>query len=170
MAMSVAYERAGRLSVEPQPRARRVARAAQAAFDAGKPDRAARLAAEALSLTADAGIRAEAIYAQGAVAYERTSPRIDAELTIEAGALVRDTDPEQATLNLYEAVHAARHGAAHDLLERAVALLREFKPPQDWEMVVATFSGGRSCSPAVLSRPWARRANSWPPYEVMTSS
>ncbi|GAB3954173.1 LuxR family transcriptional regulator [Kribbella albertanoniae] len=141
MAMSVAYERAGRLSVDPQPRARRIARAAQAAFDAGKPDRAARLAAEALSLTTDPGIRAEAIYAQGAVAYERTSPRIDAELTIEAGALVRDTDPEQAALNLYEAVHAARHGAAHDLLQRATDLLREFTPPRHWEIVVATFLG-----------------------------
>lgn len=141
MAVSVAYERAGRLSVDPQPRARRIARAAQAAFDAGKPDRAARLAAEALSLTDDPGIRAEAIYAQGAVAYERTSPRTDAELTIEAGALVRDTDPELAALNLYEAVHAARHGAAHDLLRRAVDLLREFTPPRQWATVVAAFLG-----------------------------
>lgn len=137
MAVSVAYERAGRLSTDPQPKARRIARAAQAAFDAGKPDRAARLAAEALSLTDDPGVRAEAIYAQGAVAYERTSPRLDAELTIEAGALVRDSDPEHAALALYEAVHAARHGAAHDLLQRAAGLLREFTPPQHWSAVVA---------------------------------
>ena len=141
MAVSVAYERAGRLSVDPQLKARRIARAAQAAFDAGKPDRAARLAAEALSLTADPGIRAEAIYAQGAVAYERTSPRIDAELTIEAGALVRDTDPERAALTLYEAVHAARHGAAHDLLRRSTDLLRELTPPQHWVIVVDAFLG-----------------------------
>lgn len=141
MAVSVGYERAGRLSVDQQRKARRIARSAQAAFDAGKPDRAARLAAEALSLAVDPGIRAEAIYAQGAVAYERTSPRIDAELTIEAGALVRDTDPEHAALALYEAVHAARHGAAHDLLHRAVALLREFTPPQHWASVVAALLG-----------------------------
>jgi DNA-binding CsgD family transcriptional regulator len=141
MAVSVAYERAGRLSVDPQLRARRIAQAAQAAFDAGKPDRAARLATEALSLTADPGIRAEAIYAQGAVAYERTSPRTDAELTIEAGALVRDTDPERAALTLYEAAHAARHGAAHDLVQRAAGVLREFTPPQHWAIVVAAFLG-----------------------------
>jgi DNA-binding CsgD family transcriptional regulator len=137
MAVSLAYERAGRLSVDAKLKARRIARAAQAAFDAGKPDRAARLAAEALSLTADPDIRAEAIYAQGAVAYERTSPRTDAELTIEAGALVRDTNPEHAALTLYEAVHAARHGAAHDLLQRAADLLREFTPPPHWAAVVA---------------------------------
>ncbi|SDD16101.1 helix-turn-helix transcriptional regulator [Glycomyces harbinensis] len=141
MAVSVAYERAGRLSVDPRLKARRIARAAQAAFDAGKPDRAARLAAEALSLTADPGIRAEAIYAQGAVAYERASPRTDAELTIEAAALVRDTDPEHAALTLYEAVHAARHGAAHDLLSRAADLLRECTPPRRWAIAVAALLG-----------------------------
>lgn len=141
MAVSVAYERAGRLSTDPELKAGRIARAAQAAFDAGKPDRAARLAAEVLSLTTDPGIRAEAIYVQGAVAYERISPRTDAELTIEAGTLVLDSDPERAALTLYEAMHAARHGAAHDLLQRAADLLREFTPSQNWAKVVAAFLG-----------------------------
>lgn len=141
MAVSVAYERAGRLSEHPEPKALRIARAAQAAFDGGKPDRAARLAAEALSITADPGIRAEAIYAQGAVAYERTSPRTDAELTIEAGALVLDSDPERAALTLYEAVHAARHGAAHDLLRRAADLMHGFTPPDGRATLVSAFLG-----------------------------
>ncbi len=141
MAVSVAYERAGRFSTDPELKARRIARAAQAAFDAGKPDRAARLAAEALSLTADPGIRAEAIYVQGAVAYERTSPRTDAELTIEAGALVIDTDPERATLTLYEAMHAARHGAAHDLLQRAAELMRGLAQPEGRATMVSALLG-----------------------------
>ncbi|MFI6539354.1 AAA family ATPase [Nonomuraea sp. NPDC050547] len=141
MAVCAAYDRAGRLSADRELKARRIARASQAAFDAGKADRAARLAAEALSLTTDPGIRAAAIYTRGAVEYERTSPRADAELTLEAAALVRDSDPERAVLTLYEAVHAARHGAAHDLLERAADLMRGFTPPEHWAPVVAALLG-----------------------------
>ncbi|WP_157254541.1 helix-turn-helix transcriptional regulator [Nonomuraea typhae] len=141
MAVSAAYDRAGRLSADRELKARRIARASQAAFDAGKADRAARLAAEALSLTTDPGVRAAAIYTRGAVEYERTSPRADAELTLEAAALVRDTDPEHAALTLYEAAHAARHGAAHDLLQRTAELMRGFTPPEHWALVVAALLG-----------------------------
>jgi hypothetical protein len=141
MAVSAAYERAGRLSADRELKARRIAMASQAAFDAGKADRAARLAAEALALTTDPGIRADAIYTRGAVEYERTSPRADAELTIEAAAFMRDTDPERAALMLFEAAHAARHGAAHDLLQRAVDLMRGFTPPEQWAPVVAALLG-----------------------------
>lgn len=141
IAVSAAYDRAGRLSADREQKARRLARASQAAFDAGRADRAARLAAEALSLTADPGVRAAAIYTRGAVEYERTSPRADAELTLEAAALVRDTDPEQAAVNLYEAAHAARHGAAHDLTERTAKLMREFTAPAPWAPVVAALLG-----------------------------
>lgn len=141
MAVCAAYERAGRLSAGRELKARRIARASQAAYDAGKADRAARLAAEALALTADSGVRADAIYTRGAVEYERTSPRADAELTLDAAALVRGTDPERAALTLYEAAHAARHGAAHDLLERAADLMRGFTPPEHWAPVVAALLG-----------------------------
>lgn len=141
MAVSAAYDRAGRLSADRELKARRIALASQAAFDAGKADRAARLAAEALSLTTDTGVRADAIYTRGAVEYERTSPRADAELAIGAAELVRDTDPERAALNFFEAVHAARHGAAHDLLRRVVDLMRGFTPPEHWAPVVAALFG-----------------------------
>lgn len=141
MAVSAAFERAGRLSVGEQSMGRRIAGAAQAAFDAGKPDRASRLAAEALALATDPDVRAEAIYVRGAVAYERASPRTDAELTIEAATLVRETDPELAALNLYEAVHAARHGAAHDLLDQAADLMRDLTPPPHWAPVVGALVG-----------------------------
>lgn len=140
-AVSAAYERAGRLSADRELKARRIAQASQAAFDAGKADRAARLAAEALALTTDAGIRADATYTRAAVEYERTSPRADAELTAEAAALMRDTDPERAALLLFETVHAARHGAAHDLLQRAADLMRGFTAPQHWAPVVAALVG-----------------------------
>lgn len=141
MAVCAAYDRAGRLSADRELKARRIVLASQAAFDAGKADRAARLAAEALALTTDIGVRADAIYTRGAVEYERTSPRADAELTLDAAALVRDTDPERAALTLYEAAHAARHGAAHDLLRRAAELMRGFTPPGHWAPVIAALLG-----------------------------
>ncbi|GAA2101588.1 LuxR family transcriptional regulator [Streptomyces albiaxialis] len=141
MAVSAAYDRAGRLSTDRERKARRIARASQAAFDAGKADRAARLAAEALSLTTDPGVRTDAIYTRSAVEYERTSPRADAELAVEAAALVRDSDPERTALTLFEAAHAARHGAAHDLFQRAAELMRGFTPPEDWAPVVAALLG-----------------------------
>ncbi|MFC7625529.1 AAA family ATPase [Microlunatus sp. GCM10028923] len=141
IAVAAAYDRAGRLSADRELKARRLAQASQAAFDAGQADRAARLAAEAMSLTTDPGVRAAASYTRGAVEYERTDPRVDAELTLEAAALVRDADPERAALNLYEAVHAARHAAAHDLLQRAAELMQEFAAPPGWAPVVAALLG-----------------------------
>ena len=163
MAVSVAYERAGRLSVDPELKARRIARAAQAAFDAGKPDRAARLAAEALSLTADPGIRAEAIYAQGAVAYERTSPRIDAELTIEAGALVRDTDPSAPRSRSTKPCTlpgTVRPTTSCNAPRSCCASSCRRSTGRSWS---TRSSAGTSCSRDAPSPLSARCASSWPP-------
>lgn len=141
MAVSAAYERAGRLSPDRAAMSGRLVGAAEAAFDAGRADRASRLAAEALAMATDPGVRAGATYVLGAVAYERTSPRADAELTIEAATLVRESDPDRASLALYEAVHAARHGAAHDLVEQAADLMRGLTPPPSWTPVVDALVG-----------------------------
>jgi DNA-binding CsgD family transcriptional regulator len=141
MAVSVAYDRAARLSTDGETKARRLARAARAAYDAGKPDRASRLADETLQLATDLGNRVEAIFVQGAVAYERTAPQLDARLMIDAGALVLETDPERASVSLYEAMHAARHAAAHDLVERAAELMRELTPSAHWGPAVSALLG-----------------------------
>ncbi|HEY8544364.1 MAG TPA: AAA family ATPase [Acidimicrobiales bacterium] len=55
MAVSAAYDRSARLSTDPDLKAVRLVRAAHAAYAAGHPDRAERLATEAQSLTATAG-------------------------------------------------------------------------------------------------------------------
>ncbi|MCQ0005729.1 ATP-binding protein [Actinomadura madurae] len=73
-AVAAAYERAARLSTAAESKARRLVQAARAAYDAGRPDQATRLAAEAEHHTADAGIVAEATFVRAQVAYERTSP------------------------------------------------------------------------------------------------
>ncbi|MFD4638130.1 ATP-binding protein [Lentzea sp. NPDC058436] len=127
MAVSAAYDRAGRLSVDPELKARRIAKAALAAYDAGKPDRAARLAVEVTSLTADPAVVADVTLLRGQIEYERKSPEADAALACEAALLVMDSDPERALVMLTEMACAGRDAGALSLVAeggRLMALLR----------------------------------------------
>lgn len=123
MAVSAAYDRAGRLSVDPASKARRIAKAALAAYDAGKPDRAARLAVEVGSLTADPGIVADMTLLRGQIKYERTSPEADALLAREAAKLVLDSDPERAVDMLVEMICTGRDAGAAPLVAEGGQLL-----------------------------------------------
>ncbi|PXX61043.1 AAA ATPase-like protein [Nocardia tenerifensis] len=156
MAVSAAYDRAGRLSVDPAQRARRLLLAARAAYDAGRPDRATRLAAEAAALTDDNGIAADATHIRAQVEYERTSPAADAALALTAAELVVDDDPVRAVFILTEAVCCARDAGRRDLLERAVGQLKSLDLPDDSPLLPhvaaqiawADLLAGR-CDPAV---------------------
>ncbi|GGK98968.1 ATP-binding protein [Nocardia jinanensis] len=151
MAVAAAYDRAGRLSTNPEHKARRFLAAARAAYDAGKPDRATRLAAEAAALTGDRGIAADAIHIRAQVEYERTSPATDCELALEAAALVAEEDPGRAVSILAEAVCAGRDAADAGLLARSAELSRALCPPADSGLIPqidaqaawADFLGGR---------------------------
>lgn len=123
MAVSAAYDRAGRLSVDPELKARRIAKAAAAAYDAGKPDRAARLAVEVTSLTTDPSIIAEATLLRGQIEYERTSPEADAALASEAARLVMDSDPERAVVMVTEMICAGRDAGALPLIAEGGRLM-----------------------------------------------
>ncbi len=129
MAVSAAYDRAARLSADPEHRARRVLLAARAAYDAGRPDRADRLATEATALTTDNGIRAAATHIKAQIEYERTSPARDAELALQAADLVVGHDPERAVYILSEAACCARDAGRRDLLERAVGYFETLRAP-----------------------------------------
>ncbi len=131
MAVSAAYDRAGRLSVDPERKANRILLAARAAYDAGKPDRATRLAAEAAALTDDLGIVADATHIRAQVEYERTSPAADAELSLRAAELIVDVDPERAAFFLAEALCCARDAADRALLLRGTELLNSLRLPDD---------------------------------------
>ncbi|XRQ16741.1 ATP-binding protein, partial [Actinomadura welshii] len=128
-AVAAAYERAARLGTDPEARARRLVHAARAAYDAGRPDQATRLAAEAARLTRRDAVIAEATFVRAQVAYERTSPAADAALALEGAALIAGSDPEQAVSMLTEAVWSARDAGAHELVKRSAALLREVRLP-----------------------------------------
>ncbi|WP_167979045.1 hypothetical protein [Lentzea indica] len=127
MAVSAAYDRAGRLSVDPELKARRIAKAALAAYDAGKPDRAARLAVEVTSLTTDPGIIADATLLRGQIEYERTSPEADAALASEAARLIMDRDPERAVVMLTEMMCAGRDAGALPLVTEGGRLMAELR-------------------------------------------
>ncbi|MBF6513600.1 AAA family ATPase [Nocardia cyriacigeorgica] len=131
MAVSAAYDRAGRLSVDPERKANRILLAARAAYDAGKPDRATRLAAEAAALTDDLAIIADATHIRAQVEYERTSPAADAELSLRAAELIADLDPERAAFFLAEALCCARDAADRALLLRGTELLNSIRLPDD---------------------------------------
>lgn len=130
MAVSAAYDRAGRLSVDPELKARRIAKAALAAYDAGKPDRAARLAVEVTSLTSDPRTIADATLLRGQIEYERTSPEADATLACEAARLIMDSDPERAVVMLTEMMCAGRDAGALPLIAEGARLLAELRLPR----------------------------------------
>ncbi|SFO94574.1 regulatory protein, luxR family [Amycolatopsis arida] len=145
MAVSAAYDRAGRLSTDNERKARRLGKAAQAAYDAGKPDRAVRLAAEVASLTEDPSILADALSLRAQVEYERTSPAVDATLALDAAELVPRGDPERAVLILTEAVCAGRNSCRLDVVAHGVRRLRALRLPPDsglWSVVEAQIGWG----------------------------
>lgn len=127
MAVSAAYDRAGRLSVDPELKARRIAKAALAAYDAGKPDRAARLAVEVTSLTGDPAVVADVTLLRGQIEYERESPGADAALACEAARLVLDSDPERALVMLTEMACASRDAGALDMLAESGRLMARLR-------------------------------------------
>jgi DNA-binding CsgD family transcriptional regulator len=131
MAVSAAYDRAGRLSVDPELKARRIAKAALAAYDAGKPDRAARLAVEVTSLTTDPALIAEATLLRGQIEYERTSPEADAALACEAARLIMDSDPERAVVMLTEMNCTGRDAGALHLVAEGGRLMAALQLPPE---------------------------------------
>ncbi|SDF38139.1 regulatory protein, luxR family [Lentzea fradiae] len=131
MAVSAAYDRAGRLSVDPALKARRIAKAALAAYDAGKPDRAARLAVEVGSLTTDPAIVADMTLLRGQIEYERTSPEADALLAREAATLVLDSDPERAVVMLTEMLCTGRDAGAAALVAEGARMMAGLRLPPD---------------------------------------
>lgn len=143
MTVSAACDRAARLSTDDAARALRLTRAAQAAWDAGRLDRAARLADEAVSHRPAPALAAEAMFVRAQVEYDRTGPVADAELSLSAARIAIDHAPERAVHMLTEAALVARHTADAAIMGEAVALLRLVAAPPDApvRLVVDTLIG-----------------------------
>jgi DNA-binding CsgD family transcriptional regulator len=113
-----ALERAAQLSGAPADRARRLVLAARAAYDAGRLDRAAELAAAGRSMTERPGEAAEAGWVLAQVAYERRSPAEASALALEAATPILAADPDGSVAILTEAVWCARDAGDPGLLRR----------------------------------------------------
>jgi DNA-binding NarL/FixJ family response regulator len=99
---ATAFERAAELTVTQGRQAPRLASAAQAAWDAGQPERALELIGRALPLC-DRALRADLLYLRGAIEARCGSVR-DAAATLLGAA--GDADPELALAMLHEAAEA----------------------------------------------------------------
>jgi DNA-binding CsgD family transcriptional regulator len=120
---ATAYQRAAELTVDESRRAPRLASAAQAAWDAGQPDRALELIARALP-SADRSLRSRLLNLRGVIESRCGSMR-DAVATLVEGAGL-SSDPALTLEMLHEAGHAATNTgdlpAAVQLMARAATL------------------------------------------------
>jgi DNA-binding CsgD family transcriptional regulator len=125
-AASAAYERAARLSVRPQPRARRLALAAESAADVGQLSRAADLASQAGQLPADPGAAAALARARTVVEFEAGRPMEAARYVLDGAALLAREDREIAQAMVIQSVnllHVSAGPADPELERRAAALM-----------------------------------------------
>src|SRR5215472_6381636 len=96
-AAAAALERAARLTPEQPDRARRLIAAADAALDAGRPDAAIALAAQAQDLTAEAAALAEIARVRAWVAMERGAMHRVHELVVAGAEPIAGSDPAAAS-------------------------------------------------------------------------
>jgi DNA-binding CsgD family transcriptional regulator len=102
-----AYERAARLTPDPATRRERLARAAEAAFLAGRTERARSLLHDALDGPADPASRARLLHLQGRIEHLCGDSAAGAASLTAAAALVGPDEPERAVEVLADAVEAA---------------------------------------------------------------
>ncbi len=145
-----AFARAAELSEEPESRVRRLARAAQAALDAGRPEQASALAAEALPRAAAATDQAALAHVRGMLELQRGSPERAYTLLSEAA---RATAPSDAALALALAGGAIASAFIAGWPERAFAethALVQTLPANDTreDRFLRAFLGGMAASAA----------------------
>jgi DNA-binding CsgD family transcriptional regulator/tetratricopeptide (TPR) repeat protein len=128
-AVSAAYERAAQLTPDSRARAQRLIAAASAATDAGQPDRAERLAAQALQVTDDDLLRAEIALLRmtGVTGHQRE--RIE-ELAA-AVALIGSRYPERAAAMLGLALNSAMARVEPEVTRRLLTQFDGLSLPPD---------------------------------------
>ncbi len=105
-AAALALERAASLTPEPAERGRRRYLAAQAAWDAGRTDRALELLDDALALPAQRRSRAEMLYLRGHIQHLTGPVRPAFASLVEAATLIEDEDPTRAAEFLHDAAES----------------------------------------------------------------
>ncbi|MEJ3744308.1 LuxR C-terminal-related transcriptional regulator [Actinomycetes bacterium KLBMP 9797] len=107
-AAAAAYERAARLSADPEARARREAMAAEAALATGDLERAGDLGRRAAARAgADPAVRARLAHVQALADFWRGAYPEAHRRLLDGAALIGDTRPAQAAQMLIQAVHTS---------------------------------------------------------------
>ncbi|MFE2474941.1 AAA family ATPase [Streptomyces sp. NPDC059389] len=104
---SAAYERAARLTADPQVRARRLVSAAQRAADAGQDERCGALADQVPLPLEDPGVAASFARARAVVELGYRKPRTAARILLDSADLTGAERPDMKASLLTDAVHAA---------------------------------------------------------------
>jgi tetratricopeptide (TPR) repeat protein len=133
-AAALALERAASLTPEPAQRGRRRYLAAQAAWDAGRTDRALDLLADALTLPADRRSRAEMLYLRGHIQHLTGPVRSAFASLVEAAELIENEDPTRAAEFLHDAAESL--GYAYQPADMLAAAQRAYE-------LAAPGTGGR---------------------------
>ncbi|WP_242454666.1 helix-turn-helix transcriptional regulator [Bailinhaonella thermotolerans] len=173
-AAAAAYERAAGLSAEPGARARREAKAAEAALDAGDLDRAGDLARRASARPCgDLAVRARLAHVQALADFWKGSYPAAHRRLLDGAALIGEAGPAQAARMLIQAVHTAWYLDERQLaatLERLSALPL---PDSDPLAPVARFlvrllaAGGSESPPPLAETLEAVRRRGEAPYEAL---
>jgi DNA-binding CsgD family transcriptional regulator len=123
-----AFERAARLSADPEARARRLYEAGLDLLSTVQPDRATQLLAEALSLTEDAGCRCDIVRARAMADMFRGSPEENIDNLVKEADNIEPLDPRRAAILRSDACVASTMtgnvGKALLLAERALQAAR----------------------------------------------
>ncbi|TMG27990.1 MAG: hypothetical protein E6H93_13665 [Chloroflexi bacterium] len=106
-AASRAFERAARLTPDPEERARRLHEAGADAYIGGESERGIRLLDEALAHAQVASLRARIMHSRARAEMWTGSPAAARRLLLEAADLIESGDPASATLMLVDAATTA---------------------------------------------------------------
>ena len=98
-----AFERAARLTPDPEQRAHRLHEAGKDAYAAGESVLSGKLLLEALQLAKEAGLRADIELSRGRIEMWTRSPAAARKILIAAADLIEAQDPAKATLMLIDA-------------------------------------------------------------------
>ena len=148
---TLALERAARLSPTLELRVRRLYAAADAAWRAGRGDRARALLREALQDCAEPLLRADILHLEGHIEHFVGEMMTAHDLLLDAAALVEEASPTKAAAILADAVEACLYGGRVDLQLAAAARAREIAPRErgredflaEMCLAEALFMGGR---------------------------
>jgi DNA-binding CsgD family transcriptional regulator len=130
-AAAVAFERAAALTLAEEDRARRLTRAARAAFDASQWTRSHRLLDEADRLRSDPQVRADAHFSRGLLHFQTASLDVACATLLRGAEEVQGAVPDRSALMLAAAARMAWYGDEKPRLDEVRRHVLALPLPED---------------------------------------